>query len=100
MANETWYKIIRTVAKIEPVEVIRSTHHKVWLAPDSYYRKERAKNRVTSHDSYFPNWEQAHAALLAEAELSLNYARVTLQRMQGHHGNVVGLTPSAELKSE
>lgn len=91
--SEIWYKVVRGTAKIEAVSVVRSTEHKVVLAADGYYSKERLCNQVSSYDSYYPTWDEAHAKLLADSELALNYARVALQRAQGHHGNVAGLTP-------
>lgn len=83
--TETWYKTGgygRVL--IEPVEVDRATDACVWI-------NNRRNARISSFTCYYPTWEAARDALLAEKEDALNAARRRLERAQGEYGNIKGL---------
>jgi hypothetical protein len=76
-------------ARIEPVEVGRLTAKTACVITKSGgFSREHLRTRC---GGIFATWEEAHAALLANAERELNNAGLALQQAQGRHGNIVGM---------
>lgn len=81
-----WYKVSRYgMPTIELVEVKSSSTAYVNLINGS-----RAK-QSGQYESYFPSWKQAHEWLMAISQQDIDRARMTLERLKGRHGNIVGM---------
>lgn len=94
IVTTTWFKTTRHGREIEPVEVIKSTEATVTLAATRWYGERRAR-RISTYECFYPTWEAAHAALMDDAEKSVTYARLELDRAQGRLGNIKGLKPAS-----
>jgi hypothetical protein len=88
----TKYKTI--FERIEVVEVERETADSVWVFRYGGETARRAAKQ-TCFECYYDSWEEAHAALMVEAERNLEAARQALARAQGKYGNVKGMKAPA-----
>lgn len=77
-----WYRT--AFRAIEAVDVEHWNDTSVWIGG-------RRRTRVSAWQALFPTWQEAHAHLLAEAELKLIAARRALELAQGEHGNIKGM---------
>lgn len=87
------YKI-RTLwkqAKIEAVEILRETEQSVFIAAPHRHQKETREAKLSVYSSYYNTWQDAHAALLADAQRDLASKRDSLARAQAYEGNVRGM---------
>ena len=78
--------------EIKPIPCAKVTALSVWPVE----RNGRREIRAGSWASYHETWSDAHAAMLAKAELELNAARSRLERAQGDHGRIKGMEPPAD----
>lgn len=85
----TMYSIRYTSVNIEPKQVGRLTAKTACVINrDGTFHREHLR---TESGGLYPTWEEAHAALLANAEQELSTARLYLQRVQGKVGNIKGM---------
>lgn len=85
--NATWYATSSYERRlIRPVTVERFTEQSVWM-------DGRRHGRGSGRHGYFPTWEAAKAALLADAEAKVDSLRRQLERANGELGNIKGLKP-------
>ena len=78
--------------EIKPIPCIKVTASCVWPAE----RNGRRESRSGVWASYHETWADAHAAMLAKAELELDAARRQLERAQGDYGRIKGMKPPAD----
>lgn len=85
----TMYSARYSWAKIEPKQVTRLTTKTACVVnSDGTFFREHLR---TKDGGLYPTWEEAHAALLANAERELTAARLHLQQAQGKVGNIKGM---------
>jgi hypothetical protein len=80
--------------EIKPVPCTKVTAGSVWPVE----RKGRRESRAGSWASYHETWADAHAAMLAKAELELDAARRNLERAQGDYGRIQAIKPPADVE--
>ncbi len=73
--------------KIETVEVLRETVSSVYVQTGSK-KGERREAKRSSFYNYFDTWQEAHAFLVSNAELSVESARMNLERAKGRLGQI------------
>ena len=74
--SETWYKTTPTWSsayQIYPVEIERHTDLSVFI-------KGRAQRKETTYECFYPTWESAKAAIVADKESKIHTARLALDR--------------------
>jgi len=83
------------VAKIEEVEVLRTTAQSVFFpkSRSGVKGKEDRHAKHSDHANYFETWEEAKEYLMDAAENKLSGARRQLELAQAFHGNVKGMKP-------
>jgi hypothetical protein len=98
---------VNSSRKIERVECSKVTEKSVFIiAEPSWdgkmhrFLKPQRENMHSSYRSYHKTWAEAHATLLAQAELSLHNARVRFQTAQGEHGRIKGMKPPADTEAQ
>ena len=77
---------------IKPVQCAKFTANYVWPVE----RNGSRVSRFSEWSSYHETWTDAHAALLAQAELKLANCRQELERLKGDHGRIKGMKPPAD----
>lgn len=87
---QTWYRTHRLVARIDPGGVDKHNDKSVWI-------KGRRSARISSFDSYFPTWEQAHEALLASAEVELDAKKRQMDRARSNLETVKAMKPPKDV---
>lgn len=96
--NETWFKTesysikISTVCVVKVTEktvTVRSKVFQIGKGPEKFH--ERRADKRSTHDNFFPTWEEAHAHLLDRTERQLESVRRRLALAQSEHGNVKGM---------
>ena len=78
-------------ARIEEVQALRETEKCVYLPSNRRGHTEEREAKVSEWHEYYDTWEDAHAALVKDAEQRLGNARRTLDLAQSHAGNVRGM---------
>jgi hypothetical protein len=78
--------------EIKPIPCIKVTAGFVWPVE----RNGRRESRAGSWASYHETWTDAHATMLAKAELELDSARSRLERAQNDHGRIQAMKPPAD----
>lgn len=73
-------------AKIEAVEVDRVTDKMVQL-------NGKRVARYSSHQAFFPSWEEAHAELMRLAQEKVDRTRNELEKHKSTLGNIKGMKP-------
>jgi len=102
----TMWRVNRS-RKIERVECSKVTEKSVFLIaePDWKGRMERfgkpqRENMRSGYRSYHRTWAEAHATLLAQAELSLRNARLRLQEAQVEHERAKEMKPPIDMEAQ
>lgn len=80
-------------AEIVAVEVLRETALCVFLPTNRLRKTEQKELKRTEWREYYDTWEEAHVALMEDAERRLISARRALEAAQGYAGNVMGMRP-------
>jgi hypothetical protein len=98
---------VNSSRKIEQVECSKVTEKSVFIIAEPIwdgkmhrFLKPQREDMHSSYRSYHKTWAEAHATLLAQAELSLHNARVQLQTAQGEHGRIKGMKPPADAEAQ
>lgn len=71
---------------IKEVQIDKETDKSIWIGG-------RRRSKESSYYTYHDSWDLARDHLMSLAEISLENARVRLQKAQSHLGNVKGLKP-------
>lgn len=82
----TWYKVVKHSVRIEAVEVAQHTDASVYI-------RGRQLRRHTSHDCYFPTWEEARQRLVERARTKLQAAEATVRTAQNDLQTAMALAP-------
>jgi hypothetical protein len=93
-----------SIGTIDQVECSKMTDKSVFIVAEPNwwgtgickYTKPNRCNIVSEYRSFHKTWQEAHAALLAKAEIKLNGCRRRLERLQGEYGNIKGMKPPAD----
>jgi hypothetical protein len=88
---QTWYRTHRLVARIDPCCVDKHNDKSVWI-------KGKRGARISSFDSYFPTWEQAHDSLLAKAEFDLAQHKRRVDQARSYLEAVKAMKTPSETK--
>ena len=98
---------VNSSRKIEQVECSKVTEKSVFIVAEPNWkgemyrlRKPQRENIASAYRSYHKTWADAHAALLAKAELELDAARSRLERAQNEHGRIKGMEPPADAEAQ
>jgi len=75
-------------AEIDKVEVERETEYFVFVLRNG---KEVRDGKKTEWAEYYDTWDEAHAALMKDAEQKITNARRSLEYAHGFQGNVKGM---------
>jgi hypothetical protein len=81
---------------IDQVSCVKVTELYVWPVDPHSGREPFMERRYSSWASYHETWADAHAAMLAKAELELDAARSRLERAQNEHGRIQAMKPPAD----
>ena len=82
--------------EIKPVPCTKVTAGCVWPVECNGRRESRSGDWASYHET----WADAHAAMLAKAELELDAARSRLERAQNEHGRIKGMKPPADAEAQ
>jgi len=74
-------------AKIAPINVVRETKQFVWTEHKGYDGRPDVRQRAKDGE-VFETWAEAHAALLAAATRSVDYAKRQLQERRSTLGQI------------
>ena len=84
--------------EIKRVKCTKVTAYHVWPADLGSCGGKEA--RASNWHIYYETWEEAHQAVLAQAENKLAYCRRELERAQGDHGRIKGMKPPADAEDQ
>lgn len=79
-----------SMAKIEPIEVIRETEKMVVIIGNGWSNKEYKQAKRSDFQNFFDTWDEAHQFLVisaenlvAAAEKRLSYCKTNLDKVKG-----------------
>lgn len=75
--------------EIKPVAVDKETDSSVWI-------DGRRRAKLSSYESFFDTWDDAHNYLIALAETDMVVAKGKLRGAQSRLGNIKGMKPPQE----
>ena len=80
-------------AKIEALEVLRTTEKQVVLPNPHRKGGEEREAKETEWYTWHETWEAAHARIVADAQKKVDNLRQQLVRANGELGNAKGMKP-------
>ena len=87
----TMYRVLW--AKIEAIEVLRTTEKQVVLPNPHRKGGEKREAKETEWCTWHETWEAAHARIVADAQKKVDSLRRQLERANGELGNAKGMKP-------
>jgi len=79
-----------SMAKIEPIEVIRETEKQVVII--GWRNKERRLAKQSNYENFFDTWDEAHQFLISHAENLVNAVEERLSNCKANLDRIKGLT--------